>query len=80
MNDELVSTGSYFNAIDPVNTRVVIVEVGGKNTANIQANIADYDSSVGTEYDTIYCIILNGKTKPNGQVMNRLRTAALRCS
>ncbi len=39
VNDELASTGSYFNAIDPVNTRVVIVEVGGKNTANIQANI-----------------------------------------
>ena len=62
VNDELVSTGSYFNAIDPVNTRVVIVEVGGKNTANIQANIADYDSSVGTEYDTIYyAATINGE-------------------
>lgn len=38
----------YYDAIEPVNTRVVIVNVGATNTANIQPNIAQ------TEYDTIY--------------------------
>lgn len=38
----------YYDAIEPVNTRVVIVNVGATNTANIQPNIEQ------TEYDTIY--------------------------
>lgn len=45
---------SYYNAIEPINTRVVVVNVGGKNTANIKTNIADGDKGVGTEFDTIY--------------------------
>lgn len=39
---------SYYNAIDPINTRVVIVSVDGDNAANIHTNIDQ------TEYDTIY--------------------------
>ena len=31
----------YYDAIAPVNTRVVVVNVGGKNTANIQPNMKD---------------------------------------
>ena len=38
----------YYNAIEPENTRTVIVNVGGKNTANIESGIEQ------TEYDTIY--------------------------
>ena len=38
----------YYNAIEPENTRTVIVNVGGKNTANIESGIKQ------TEYDTIY--------------------------
>lgn len=44
----------YYNAIDPVNTRVVIVNVGGNNDANIQPNIYDKKTNAGTEYSTIY--------------------------
>ncbi len=43
----------YYDAIAPVNTRVVVVNVGGKNTANIQPNMKD-PGHAGTEYDTIY--------------------------
>ena len=42
------SSTKYYNAIDPVNTRVVIVRVGGPNATAIDPGITQ------REYDTIY--------------------------
>jgi hypothetical protein len=47
-NDKDSVSGNYANAIDPVNTGLIIVSVNGNNDANIKTGIAQ------TEYDTIY--------------------------
>lgn len=41
-------SGKYANAIDPINTGLIVVNVDGNNAANIKTNIKQ------TEYDTIY--------------------------
>lgn len=49
----------YYNAIDPVNTGIVVVNVGGHNNAGINPGLLikrndEETPSVLTEYDTIY--------------------------
>ncbi len=45
----------YYDAIDPENTGIVIVNVGGKNDTNIQPNLKNPSSGLAlTEYDTFY--------------------------
>ena len=53
--DEGSGNTTYFNALDPENTGIVIVNVGGKNTANIRPNVTNpATGNALTEYDTFY--------------------------